>query len=62
MTQQSAPKHKFRPLKSHRLGMPEGVVLCVRNKLECMELCLVMSGELRSAVLGAAGQINIEGS
>lgn len=39
--------------------MPEGVVLCVRNKLECMELRLVMSDELRAAVLGTGGQSNI---
>lgn len=30
--------------------MPEGVVLCVRNRLECAELCLVMSDELSCCV------------
>lgn len=45
-------KHNCGLLKNHRLGIPEGDVLCVRNKLECVELYLVMSDELRAAVLG----------
>lgn len=62
MTLQSAAKHEHRPLKNHRLGMQEGVVLCVRNKLERIELHLVMSDELGAAVLGSGGQINMGSS